>query len=214
VVAAALALSTARALRRRARLSGDAARELLRDARRTVLSGYDVWLVESARPAAMSFPARHGGIVITTGAVEALDPAELVAVLAHEDAHVRQRHHLVSALLAGLADSVRWVPLAVAAHDALPHYLEIAADGQARRRAGTSALVGALLTLGERAQPVSARSGVLHAAGPERIRQLVHPARGSAGAVPTLVFLCYLIVLVSTTVAVQLPYVTAALHGC
>lgn len=66
-------------------------------------------------------------------------------MLAHEHAHLHHRHHLISALVEAIAAYLRWVPLIRAAADALPHYLEIAADDQARREAGTPALVSALV---------------------------------------------------------------------
>lgn len=120
--------------------------------------------------------------MLSTGAVRALEEDELAAVLAHEHAHLRQRHHLVSALVEAIAAYLRWVPLIRAAADALPHYLEIAADDRARREAGTPALVSALVKLGERTHPAMPQhscSVALHAAGPERIRHSRPPQRGA-----------------------------------
>ncbi|UUZ43529.1 hypothetical protein LP422_10915 [Janibacter limosus] len=49
-------------------------------------------------------------------------------MLAHEHAHLHQRHHLITALVDSIAAYLRWVPLIRAVADALPHYPEIAAD--------------------------------------------------------------------------------------
>ncbi|UZG60195.1 M56 family metallopeptidase [Rhodococcus opacus] len=213
----ALGVGITAQMMRRARRSREAARQLLRGAQQCRLHGHDVSVVDTDHPFALTFPARHGGIVLSAGAVHALDEDELVAVLAHEHAHLRERHHLVSALVASVAVFLRWVPLVSAAADALPHYLEIAADNQARRDAGTPALVSALVKLGERAHPAMQHQScaeALHAAGPERIRQLVQPSGGLTGAVPAAVITAYLGALAIVSAAVHLPYVSAALTGC
>lgn len=214
-----LALGTGiiRQMIRRTRSSRQAAHSLLHGAQPRRLHGHDVSLVDVEHPFALTFPDRHGGIVISTGAVHTLEADELAAVLAHERAHLRQRHHLVSALVDSVAAYLRWVPLVAAAADALPHYLEIAADNQARRAAGTPALVGALLKLGERAHPATPHHScqeALHAAGPERIRQLVRPTAGPAGALPAVAIAAYLVALAVVSAAVHVPYLSAALTGC
>lgn len=218
-VALALALGAglARQTVRRSSRSRDAARALLHSALRQLLLGHEVSLVDAEHPFALTFPARHGGVVLSTGAVRALEEDELAAVLAHEHAHLRQRHHLISALVEAIAAYLRWVPLIRAAADALPHYLEIAADDRARREAGTPALVSALVKLGERTHPAMPQhscSVALHAAGPERIRHLVRPSAGLAGALPAVVIGAYLIGMAALAAAVHLPYVSAALTGC
>lgn len=119
-VALALALGAglARQMSRRSSRSRHAARTLLHGARRQLLHGHEVALVDAEHPFALTFPARHGGIVLSTGAVRALEPGELAAVLAHEHAHLHQRHHLITALVDSIAAYLRWVPLIRAA--ALP----------------------------------------------------------------------------------------------
>lgn len=215
--ALALALAVARRMRQRTRRSRAAADALLHGAQRRTLHGYDIAVVNAEHPFALTFPKRDGGIVLSSGALRVLDDAELVAVLAHEHAHLRQRHHLIAAVLDSTAASLRWVPLVAAAADAVPHYLEIAADAAARTTAGTPALVSALLKLGERAHPAAPRltgAAALHAAGPERIRQLVAPAGGLAGAVPAVVIGACLSGLAVAGAIVHVPYLSAAITGC
>lgn len=215
-VTLALGTAVARVFVQRMRRSAHAAEQMLTGAGKRNVLGHDVLVVDEERPFALAFPSRHGGIVLSSGALRSLEHDELAAVLAHEAAHLRQHHHLIMALAAGVSRFLRWVPLISAADDALPHYLEIAADNQARRRAGTPALVSALLKLGERAVPAQSGQtvGVLHAAGPERIRQLVLPKTGTAGALPTLAVVAHLAVLAVIGTAVHLPYALAALSGC
>lgn len=181
------------------------------------LHGYDVLLVEDAHPFALSLPRRHGGIVVSTGAVHLLEVRELEAVLAHEHAHVRQRHHLITALVSGLTGRLGWIPVLSAAGDALGHYLEIAADDHARRVAGTPALASALLLLGQAGghTPAGTRTeGALHALGPDRIGHLVQPDRGSAGMMAATASVGCLAVLTFLAASVHVPYVLAVLTGC
>ncbi len=135
-------------------------------------------------------------------------------MLAHEQAHLSQRHHLVTWIVTAIARWFRWVPLIAAIEDALPHYLEIAADDEARRQAGTSALVGALLKLGDGIRTEQSRAGALHANGPHRIRQLVQPTTGSVGVLPTAVATVCTAGLAVASAAAHLPYVLSALNGC
>lgn len=214
-----LVVSTHRWLcRHRATLS--VARAVVARARRTHIAGHAVLLIQDPNPVVCSLPQRSGGIVVSDGLLAALEPVELAAVLEHEHAHLRQRHHLVLALLAGLVWPLRWVPLAAAIADALPHYLEIAADNAARRHTGTPALAGALLKLGTPETGITLPtedgldSPVLHAAGPDRIRHLVAPATTGVAALPTALLALQLSAFTVVAAAIHGPYVYAALAGC
>src|SRR5699024_1122729 len=85
-------------LLRRRRRSREAARQLLHGGTRQRLHGHEVSVVGADHPFALAFPVRHGGIAVSSAAIAALDAEELAAVLAHEQAHLRERHHLVSAV--------------------------------------------------------------------------------------------------------------------
>lgn len=216
-IAFTLAVGIARQMHRRSRRSSDAARSLLHSRQHRSLHGYDFDVIESDRLVALALPIRHGGIVLSTATLRTLETDELIAVLAHENAHIRQRHHLITAVVDSIAVYLPWVPLVRAARDALPHYLEIAADNHARQVAGTTALVAALVKLGERGDhaPNSAVfTDALHAAGPDRIRHLVQPTVGASGAFPAVAIVTYIFVLAIISVAVQLPYTSAVLTGC
>lgn len=212
---AAIAAGFTAELVRRARQSRQIAQRTLAGASRRTISGHKVFIVDDGPAFAMTFPTRNGGVVVSSGALAVLDADELAAVLEHEHAHLRQRHHVIALAVASLARYLRWVPLIAAVKDALPHYLEIAADNRARLRVGTPALVGALIKLGERTVPAGEdRASVLHAAGPERIRQLVHPCTGGAGALAAVAVAFYLALLGVAAAAVHVPYAAAALTGC
>ena len=178
-----------------------------------LVAGHRVLVVADDAAAVFALPARHGGVVATTGALDALDGTGLAAVLAHEEAHLRQRHHLVATLTEALATHLRWIPVVSAVADAVPTYLEIAADDAARRQVGATALAGALLILGDAPRgPVAA--GALHATGPDRIRHLVAPGTGRAGTWPAVAIGAHLGVLAAVTLAVHVPYANAVLSGC
>ena len=117
-------------------------------------------------------------------------------------------------IVAGIARRLRWVPLIAAIEDAVPHYLEIAADEEARRQAGTPALVSALLKLGGGSHVERPVAGALHANGPERIRALVQPTTGSVGVLPTAAAMACTVVLAVAGAAAHLPYIVSALNGC
>jgi hypothetical protein len=83
-------------------------------------------------------PGRAGGVVISAGALAALSTDELSAVLAHERAHLRERHDLALLPFAALG---RLTP---GAHAAVATLVEMCADDQAVRRHGRRAVRTAL----------------------------------------------------------------------
>lgn len=209
---------------RRRRATRSVADRIRTAARHDIVSGYRVTLVEDDTPRAFSLPRRFGGIVVTTGLRDTLESAELAAVLAHEHAHVRQRHHLIASAADAISHPLRWIPLVAAVADAVPHYLEIAADDAARRHAGTPALASALLRLGspEPVTPVGATPSskvaseptILHAAGPDRIRHLVSPAGIRTSLLPVSTLSVQLAALATLAATVHGPYLYVLLTGC
>lgn len=211
------AVSIVRELRGRHRRVVRSAWMLRAGGRWRTLHGYRVLVVDDPHPFALTLPRRHGGIVVSTGAVDVLADDEMRAVLAHEDAHLRQRHHLVMTVVTTLTSRLRWIPLFAAAESALGHYLEIAADDAARREAGTTALASALLVLGQKGHPAACRPGLdgaLHALGPDRIRHLVEPGKGRAGVAAVTASAFCLTALAVLAAVVHVPYAIAVATGC
>ncbi|MFF2324550.1 MULTISPECIES: M56 family metallopeptidase [unclassified Streptomyces] len=71
--------------------------ELHRPVRPTAYAGGELAVLRDSSPDAYALPGRPGTpgrIVVTTGMLRALDPAERDALLAHERAHLVGRHHL------------------------------------------------------------------------------------------------------------------------
>ncbi|MEV5576496.1 M56 family metallopeptidase [Spirillospora sp. NPDC052269] len=121
----------------------------------------DVLLLDHPLPVAYCLPAGARSIVISSGARSRLAPAELAAVLAHERAHLRQRHHALLMLLDLSHAALPWLPTLRRAMTTVPLLLEMAADDAAVRRHGPEAVRSALQNLVLLPSP----SGTLAAAG-------------------------------------------------
>lgn len=123
---------------------------------------------------------RSSKVVVSAGTLELLDAAELAAVLAHERAHVRERHDLVLLPFTSLRQVFPQIPLVGRCLDAVELLIEMAADDRARRHRSSRELATALLRFAV-ARPAAAPSGALSAAtggqGPimARVRRLIDP---------------------------------------
>lgn len=182
VATTAVALHTLRRLvaslvrtRRRNRDHADAVQII---GRRTNDRG--VVVIGAEKPAA--YCVSGGGrraIVVTTAALRLLDQAGLDAVLAHEQAHMRGRHHHIIATLNALAAALPRLPLMRAAEQKLPALLEMCADDTAARRHGREPLLRSLFLLST-GRPLP--EGALAAAGTgvlDRMLRLTQPPGSS-----------------------------------
>ncbi|MFD3928297.1 M56 family metallopeptidase [Streptomyces sp. NPDC058614] len=135
-----------------------------------------VTVLNDDRPAAYCLPGHGHRIVLTTAALAALEPHALEAVIAHERAHIRQRHHLVLAYAEALERAFPRVPLFRMAANETRRLAELAADDEATARSGALTLAGALVELAGAGTPAAslAASGG-HVAG--RVRRLLAPQR-------------------------------------
>jgi Zn-dependent protease with chaperone function len=128
-------------------------------------------------PAAAAYylPGPSGCIVISSGAQSALTADQLAAVLAHERAHARRRHHLALAPFRALSQALPAGPI-TRTTARVELLLEMCADDDAVRHRGAAQLIAALqrfAQLGGSAHP----PGTLAAAGQAtaaRIHRLRH----------------------------------------
>lgn len=182
------------------------------------IAGSRVLVVPDSRPLAFTFPARRGGIVLSTQTLQRLDRHELAGVLAHEEAHLSQRHHLVTQLLGALPRMVRRIPLIAAAVQHIAEFQEIAADNSARRQVGTTALASALLKMGGNSAPTlfpgEQAASVLNATGSGRIQHLVGARCEKANIRPALLLTLSFALLGAAWLAISTPYLRALLQGC
>jgi Zn-dependent protease with chaperone function len=121
-------------------------------------------VLDAPEPVAYCVPGRPGTIVVTSGALAVLDPAQLSAVLAHERAHLAGRHHLLITLTRALEASFPAVPLFTRGPREVARLAEMCADDAAARHSGRRTLVAALLAM--RADPAGPPAARPAPAGP------------------------------------------------
>jgi Zn-dependent protease with chaperone function len=159
----------------------------------------DVMIVDHDAPAVYCLPCGRHQIVISAGALAALTPEQLHAVLAHERAHLRRHHHVILALATALARAFPRVPLLSQAQPQLAVQAEMAADDAAARRHRRDDLATALVALAT----AGARPATLAASGPaaivrlQRLLATQQPPRiglvrlaAVAGLIPPVVIAC------------------------
>jgi Zn-dependent protease with chaperone function len=116
-------------------------------------------------------PGRGGCVVFTSAAIEKLSAPQRAAVLAHEQAHLRGRHHLLVASANLLASAFPRVRLFTITREQTAQLVEMRADDLASRRHGRRPVAEALLALADtgRSATVLAASGVITATRIERL---------------------------------------------
>ncbi len=157
-------------------------------------------LLEHPAPVAFCIPGARPLLVLSSGMVAELDDAQLRAVVAHERAHLRERHHLLLLPFVAWRAALPVLPAAGRAHDAVRDLVEMRADdvalasltGPDPRRTLAEAIVAAVGGAGG-AVPNGALA-VTGGAVAVRVRRLLAPAEplsraGRAGAVGSAVAL-------------------------
>lgn len=135
---------------------------------------YGATIVEHPVAAVYCLPARPARVVVTRGALDALDDEQLRAVLAHERAHIDGRHHLVQILLRAFARAFPRLPLARHGQEQALLLLEMVADDRALRLHSRDALATALCEVAAGRAP----SPALGMGGPSalvRLRRVLTP---------------------------------------
>jgi Zn-dependent protease with chaperone function len=105
-------------------------------------------VVDHPTAAAYCLPGLRSKIVVSVGALDLLRPAELAAVLAHERAHLRERHDLVVLPFTALRRAFGWSRICAEAHQSVALLIEMLADDRALRARSARALAGALARFG------------------------------------------------------------------
>jgi Zn-dependent protease with chaperone function len=162
-------------------------------------------VLDVEQPMAYCLPGVRSRVVVSEGALRALDDSEVTAILTHEHAHLRARHDLVlEAFTAVHAAFPRFVRSA-SALDAVRLLIELLADDAAVRATGPTALARALVACASGRAP----SGAMAAGGPStvlRVRRLA--GRPNSVAWAAAAYLSAAAVLVVPTVAVAVPWLT------
>jgi len=116
----------------------------------------DVLVLDHSAPAAFCLPGRGRNIIVTSTALALLSRDELAAVIAHERAHLRGRHHLIVALSQGLLRAFPGIPVFTWGHQQVRRLVELAADDWACRHHRKSSVAGAILLLAAGTVPAAA----------------------------------------------------------
>src|SRR5580704_948300 len=104
-------------------------------------------LLEHSEPIAYCVAGRRPTVILSTGALQALEPAELSAVLAHERAHLTGRHHRLLALARIGRLVLPFLPLMRDADVQVARLVEMHADDAAARTSDPCSLATALVVL-------------------------------------------------------------------
>lgn len=129
-------------------------------------------VVNHATPAAYCLPGRPGQVVVTSAAIDALTADELTAVLRHERAHLRGRHHIFVALAVAFHRALPGLPMAETVETEIRRLVEHLADDHASARHGRHAVATAIVQLADRAprHALGAGTGAV-----ERVRRMLAP---------------------------------------
>lgn len=133
-------------------------------------------VIDAEQPGVYCVAGRPAVIVITSGALAALDDDQLAAVLVHERAHLSGRHHQLLGLARALARTLPGMLLFTEGAVELARLAEMRADDAAAHRHGPDTVVGALLALA--APGLQVPVPALGAAGPgvaDRVERLLFP---------------------------------------
>jgi Zn-dependent protease with chaperone function len=136
-------------------------------------------VVDYPSAAAYCLPGLRSQIVVSVGTLRLLGHGELAAVLAHERAHLRERHDLVLLPFTALRRALPRSATCTGAHRAVALLVEMLADDRALRARPARELVSALVRFGT-AGSCPAPAGALAAAEGEvaaRVIRLLQPVR-------------------------------------
>ena len=136
-------------------------------------------VVDYPNAAAYCLPGRRSQIVVSVGTLELLGRGELAAVLAHERAHLRERHDLVLLPFTALRRTFPRSATCTDAQRAVALLVEMLADDRALRGRPTRELVSALVRFGT-AGACQAPPGALSAGEGEvaaRVARLLQPVQ-------------------------------------
>ena len=136
-------------------------------------------VVDHPSAAAYCLPGLRSRIVVSVGTLELLGRRELAAVLAHERAHLRERHDLVLLPFTALRRAFPRSATCTDAHRAVALLVEMLADDRALRGRPARELVSALVRFGT-AGTCPAPAGALAAGEGEvaaRVTRLLKPVR-------------------------------------
>ena len=105
-------------------------------------------VLEDSAPLAYCVPRGwHSLTVLSRGLLDRLGPDELSAVIAHERAHLEQRHDILLVAFRSWRSALPWFPIAARAADEVDILVELLADDSARRVVSDATLARAIVAV-------------------------------------------------------------------
>jgi Zn-dependent protease with chaperone function len=132
-------------------------------------------LVDHAQPAAYCVAGPHPTVIVTTAALQALNPDQVDAVLAHERAHLASHHHRLLAIARIGRQVLPFLPLMRVADTQITRLVEMHADDAATAHRNTGPLATALVVLAAAGGPTPGLAAAATDAV-QRIQRLLRPA--------------------------------------
>lgn len=106
-------------------------------------------LIDTPAPVAYCLPGAISSVtVVSAGLIELLDERQMLAVIEHERAHVKQRHDVVLVFFRAWRASLPWFPIAYRAQEEVGLLIELLADDEARRVVDDEVLADAIVSVG------------------------------------------------------------------
>jgi Zn-dependent protease with chaperone function len=170
----------------------------------------DARVLEHPAPVAFCIPGARPLLVLSSGMVAELDDGQLAAVVAHERAHLRERHHLYLLPFVAWEAALPLLPAATRAHAAVRSLVEMRADdvalasldGPSPRRTLAQAIVA--VAGGGGAVPGGALAVGGGALGP-RVRRLLEPPRPLPASARAAALACAALLLLLPTALLVAP---------
>ena len=169
------------------------------------LFGRDIRMIDVEQPLAYCLPGIRQRVVLSEGVVARLSRDELVAVIAHERAHLRARHDLVLEAFIALHEAFPRFVRSSSALGSVELLVEALADDQAVRATAPTTLGRALVACADAVAP----HGAMAVGGPTTLTR-VHRLRHDRAPI-WLVAVAYsgaVAILVVPTLAVAIPWLT------
>ncbi|MGY2065714.1 M56 family metallopeptidase [Blastococcus sp. SYSU DS0619] len=172
----------------------------------------DTRLLEHPAPVAFCIPGARPLLVLSSGMVAELDEEQLAAVVAHERAHLGERHHLLLLPFVAWKAALPVLPAAERAHGAVRELVEMRADdvaltslhGAAPRRTLAEAIVAAAGGAGSGGVPTGALA-VSGAGVRARVVRLLEPADPLPAAARSAALAAAVLLLLLPTALLLLP---------
>lgn len=163
-------------------------------------------VLDHPSPVAYCLPGTTSSVtVLSEGLLTLLNDNQLRAVVAHENAHLAQQHHIVLIAFKSWHSALPWFPIANRAENAVALLVEMLADDQARRATDAQTLATAIALVGSGAATAPASPELAWASrgevelgmvGPRVTRLLSpqHPLSSTARATVLLVATALLVI--------------------